>query len=205
MYSQNTVPEEDDVALAHANIPLGFPGMGQQYQMGAQTRRDDIADIVGSDGHIEELPPYSRYADDMAPKERPQSMHSVTVPTLVAGEVATSPEISRTQFLDDGAELNSPGSRTTESDSSGSFKEKIKRKSRQRVCGGLPFWFIFVIIGVLVLGVILGAIIGGVVGRKKGVVSSAGAESFQNSSYVEENPFVLGLMTDNDTVSLLLQ
>jgi hypothetical protein len=189
MYPQNTVPEEDDVSLAQASIPLGFPGMGQQYQRIAETRRDDIADIVGSDGHVEELPPYTRYADGLAPKERLASLRGVTLPPVVHRDVPMSPQSSRTRFSATGVELNSATSAELGSDSSGSFKEKIKQKSKQRVCGGIPFWFIFVIVGVLLLGVVIGAIIGGVVGSRKGAIANGDSESLQNSSYVD-GPFL---------------
>lgn len=187
MYSQSTVPEEDDVSLAQATIPLGFPGMGQQYQSGAETRRNDIADIVGSDGHIEELPPYTRYADEVAPKERPSSIHAVNLPAVVPQEVLSSPQSPHAQDLIDALELNSASTRNTCSDSSGSFKEKIRQKSKQRVCGGLPFWFFFVITGVLLIGVVLGAIVGGVIGSRKGAVPNASTGAYENSSYVEPN------------------
>ena len=71
MYPQNTVPEEDNP------IPLGFPGLGAIYR----TRRadDEVADIVGVDGHVEELPPYTRYAENMLPKavteQMPTTLH----------------------------------------------------------------------------------------------------------------------------------
>lgn len=184
MYSQNTVPEEDDVSLAQATIPVGFPGMGQPYPGGRQTRRDDIADIVGSDGHIEELPPYTRFAAENAPKESPPSIQPVHLPAVVPQGVPVSPQSRQTQPFDNVVELGSTSSRNANSESNGSFKEKIKQKSKQRVCGGVPFWFFFVIIGVLFLGVVLGAIIGGVIGSQKGASHSATANSLQNSTLV---------------------
>jgi hypothetical protein len=184
MYPQNTVPEEDDVSMAQAVIPLGFPGMGRQYQTGAPRGRDDIADIVGSDGHVEELPPYTRYADEFASKERPPSVlvGVVAGPDNAPQDVAISPQSSRTQYSDTGVELNTAASKNSESESSGSFKEKIKQKSKQRICGGLPFWIVFVIVGVLLLGVILGAIIGGVVGSRKASVTNTEPEPNQSPS-----------------------
>lgn len=186
MYSQNTVPEEDDVSLAQANIPLGFPGMAQQYQRENETRREDIADIVGSDGHVEELPPYTRYANEAAPKESPPSARAMPVPTATPAEIPLSLPSQPTQHADHVVELNTTASRNAESASSGSFKEKIKRKGKKRLCCGLPFC---VIIGVLLLGVIIGAIIGGVVGSGK-VASSSGTAESQNSSYVLVLPFL---------------
>lgn len=203
MYPQNTVPEEDDASLAQANIPLGFPGMGEQYQRGAQPRRDDIADIVGSDGHIEELPPYTRYADAQTPKEAPASMAGVVAPAAVAPEISLSPHMSPTQSMHNPVESNVSPSQTARSDSSGSFKEKLRRKSRQKVCGGLPFWIILVIIGVLFLGVILGSIIGAVIGTRKAEMADGDARSYQEPSYVGMRPHDLALITDDDTASLL--
>ncbi|KAF7511711.1 hypothetical protein GJ744_003874 [Endocarpon pusillum] len=182
MYSQNTVPEEDDASLAEATIPVGFPGMAQPYRSGGQTRRDDVSDIVGSDGHIEELPPYTRFADEIAPKESLPRIQAVHLPAVVPQEVPMSPQSRHTQHVDTVVELSSTSSRNGDSDSSVGFKEKIKQKGKQRVCGGLPFWFFFVIIGVLLLGVVLGAIIGGVIGSQKGTSPSATAEPYQNSS-----------------------
>jgi hypothetical protein len=184
MYTQNTVPEEEDVSLSPVTIPVGFPGMAQQRS--APRRRDDIADIVGSDGHIEELPPYTRYANEVAPKERRPSLDVAPAIAAAPSEVSRSPETSRTQFSETGVELNTGASRNAESDSSGSFKEKFKERSRRRICCGLPFWFMFVILGVLLFGVILGAIIGGVVGSRKGALSNHAADALQNTSYAQE-------------------
>lgn len=189
MYSQNTVPEEDDVSLAPPTIPLGFPGMGGEYQRGAETRRDDIADIVGSDGHVEELPPYTRYADEAAAKETPPSSLAAPESTAVPPVPVMATQPSHNQHPENGVELNSAASRNAHSDSSGSLKERIRQKSKQRICCGLPFWFIFVIIGVLLFGVILGAIIGGVVGSKKGTSSNATPDALENPPYVTALPF----------------
>ena len=184
MYSQNTVPEEDDISLAQATIPVGFPGMGQQYQGVPQARRDDIADIVGSDGHIEELPPYTQYADEVAPKATLPNVRAASVPPDTPREVVVSPQPLTTRYPGNDVELNATASRSTDSDSSGSFKEKVKRKSKQKVCCGLPFWFLLVIIGVLILGVTIGAAIGGVVASKEGAESHVSADAYQSTSYV---------------------
>jgi hypothetical protein len=184
MYSQNTVPEEDDTSSAQATIPLGFPGMGQEYQRSAQTQ-DDIADIVGSDGHIEELPPYTRYADELGPKESPSSVRAAMVPADIPREAPLLHQTPHTQYAGDDVELNTAVSRNTDSDSSGSFKEKVKQRSRQKICCGLPFWFVVIIIAVLLFGVIIGAAIGGVVGSKNGAEGNASADTSQNTSYAE--------------------
>ena len=184
MYSQNTVPEEDSASLNPATIPVGFPGMGLQYQGGAETRREDIADIVGPDGHIEELPPYTQYADEVAPKETPSSIHVVSSPAAAPQNASPSPQCAQIHCLENGLELNNSSSRNTVRDSKGSFKEKIKRKSRQRVCCGLPLCFFFAIIVVLFLGVLLGGVIGGVIGGRDNPTTNAPSNANQISSYV---------------------
>ena len=182
MFPQNTVPEEDDAPLAQATIPLGFPGMGQQYQRTAQNR-DDIADIVGSDGHVEELPPYSRYADAVAPKERPSSISVAAVSTDLPREASPLPQSPHIHYAGDDVELNNTVSGNTDSDSSGSFKEKVRQKSRRKICCGMPCWFFFIIVAVLLVGVIIGAAIGGVVGSKNGAEDGSVPAEPQNTSY----------------------
>jgi hypothetical protein len=197
MYSQNTVPEEDDMSLPPATIPVGFPGMGQRYQTGAETRREDIADIVGPDGHIEELPPYTQYADGIAPKETPSIIHVVSLPAATPQNAPTSPQSPQTHFVANELEMNSTSSKNTDSDSVGCFKEKIKQRSRRRVCCGLPFCFCFVIIGVLLIGVVLGAIIGGVIGRRKGDVTNGPPDANHIPSYVGTQYFDEAVFTDD--------
>ncbi|OJJ85681.1 uncharacterized protein ASPGLDRAFT_123392 [Aspergillus glaucus CBS 516.65] len=82
MYSQNVVLEEGldtpiDSPLAGAIatpltnptvIPLGFPGHNQAYQRPPGRADDDVGDLIGPDGHTEQLPPYSRYPENAAPK-----------------------------------------------------------------------------------------------------------------------------------------
>lgn len=189
MYPQNTVPEEDDASLAPATIPLGFPGMGQQYQRRAQTR-DDIADIVGSDGHVEELPPYTRYADGAVPKQRSSSVRAAAVPTELSREASLLPQSSHVQHAGDDVELNTTVSGNTDSNSSGSFKEKVRQQSRQKICCGRPCWFFLIIVAVLLVGVIIGAAIGGVVGSKNGAEEGGVTAEPQNTSYAQMVLFV---------------
>lgn len=73
MYSQSGLPEELDdgtplepsppaVPPIQTAIPLGFPGLGAGYHrvLGPDGEEQDI---IGPDGHTEQLPPYSRYPD----------------------------------------------------------------------------------------------------------------------------------------------
>lgn len=87
MYSQNVVLEEgmdgldgldamdtpldtpiDSTPINPPVIPLGFPGHTQAYQRPPGRADDDVGDLIGPDGHTEQLPPYSRYPDGTGPK-----------------------------------------------------------------------------------------------------------------------------------------
>lgn len=64
MYPQNTVPDEL-LEQPTTQIPIGFPG----HNAVPPTIPDDFGDIVGPDGHTEQLPPYSRFAPEDYTKE----------------------------------------------------------------------------------------------------------------------------------------
>ncbi|KAL6404683.1 uncharacterized protein AUP68_11510 [Ilyonectria robusta] len=61
LYPQNTVatgePEADP-------IPVGFNGMGGNYQRQIGPDGEEAGDMIGPLGHMEELPPYTRYAEN---------------------------------------------------------------------------------------------------------------------------------------------
>lgn len=62
-------PQSDGVgvevdAAQTAPIPLGFHGLPDQYRRRTGPEGDDVADIIGPDGHTEQLPPYTRYPDE---------------------------------------------------------------------------------------------------------------------------------------------
>ena len=97
MYSQNVVLEEgmdgmdgmdapldtpiDSTPMNPPVIPLGFPGHTQAYQRPPGRADDDVGDLVGPDGHTEQLPPYSRYPDGTGPKIE-EGYESVSDPGL---------------------------------------------------------------------------------------------------------------------------
>lgn len=60
MYPQNVVEDESPLPAVQAAIPVGFPGLNTAFhrQIGPDGEEQDI---IGLDGHTEQLPPYSRY------------------------------------------------------------------------------------------------------------------------------------------------
>ena len=167
MYPQTTLPE-DDVATQPLSIPLGFPGMGQQYHQRTRRADNDVADLVGADGHVEQLPPYTRYPEGIAPKEPPTHIDMPVIGATVDRNVdAMSPQSATTQHDDGQAVWNVAAARTASSESDGSLKERWKEKGRRRVLCGLPLWLVLVLLAVMLLIGAIGGVIGGVVGRKK--------------------------------------
>jgi hypothetical protein len=51
-------------AMQTTAIPLGFRGLPDQYQRRVGPDGEEIADMIGPDGHTEQLPPYTRYPDE---------------------------------------------------------------------------------------------------------------------------------------------
>ncbi|KAI1327375.1 hypothetical protein F5Y16DRAFT_371779 [Xylariaceae sp. FL0255] len=56
--------EEVDLGhpVARTNM-VGFPGTTDQYQRRIGPDGEEVADLIGPDGHTEQLPPYTRYPD----------------------------------------------------------------------------------------------------------------------------------------------
>lgn len=64
MYPQNPL-EDPTPQPAVPAIPLGFTNGPDPYQRRIGPDGEDVADIIGPDGHTEELPPYTRYPDEV--------------------------------------------------------------------------------------------------------------------------------------------
>lgn len=92
MYSQNVVenPEENEITPAPPAIPVGFPGLNTGYhrQIGPDGEEQDI---IGPDGHTEQLPPYSKY-----PEEGPTKASLVAEATSTPIETA-APGVNNSQ------------------------------------------------------------------------------------------------------------
>ncbi|KAG9604082.1 hypothetical protein KCU86_g5935, partial [Aureobasidium melanogenum] len=177
MYPQNVSEHEvaDTAATApsHAQtiIPVGFPGRTQGF-VRARGPEDEEQDIIGVDGHSEQLPPYSEYPEDGVPK-----------PVVLPAQMATPPNGSRMhvplmqqqrqpESMSDQAttrggftemqQLNSTDSEATPSENKSWSEKSWKEKRKTRFCG-IPFWWILLSLCVLAfIAIVLGAAIGGI-------------------------------------------
>ncbi|KAI1482116.1 hypothetical protein F4774DRAFT_329864 [Daldinia eschscholtzii] len=190
MYPQNTVPETGGIpgGPVQAEINVGFPGATDNYQRRIGPDGEDVADLIGPDGHTEQLPPYTRYPEEAYTRkalgvELPQPapvQPMLAIPGAGGIGMATrNPEFASTEDL---GGLSSPQSRQsirsfTSENSRNELhatatpdKETIDEKrlpkdwhvtAKRRVWGIVPCWAIVLAAIVLVLmGVILGAVIG---------------------------------------------
>jgi hypothetical protein len=172
MYPQNTVPEGEAASAPMDTVPVGFPGLQIDYQRRLGPEGEEIADIIGPDGHTEQLPPYTQYPDEaFARKARPNVQVTVPVPGAGGIGLATrNPEFASRE------DLHSPSRQSTRSIMSDQSShqvnmaalgasEKPELKSwqqfaRRKVCGIVPFWAIALAAIVLMLfGIILGVVL----------------------------------------------
>ncbi|PTU21684.1 hypothetical protein P175DRAFT_0434495 [Aspergillus ochraceoroseus IBT 24754] len=173
MYSQNVVVEE---GMDNAAIPLGFPGHNQEaYHRALGRADDDVADLVGPDGHMEQLPPYSRYPDGASPKLE-DSLDILPDAAIILDhppddhnqDLAMSEVSSRTLVADNQSQgRDSRGGGVAPVTGVMAFEEKLKRRGKKKVCCGLPIWTIVLISAVMVVGGSIGGAIGGILGARR--------------------------------------
>ncbi|KIW23830.1 uncharacterized protein PV07_11999 [Cladophialophora immunda] len=162
MYPQNTVPEDDDSSDTH--IALGFPGLGQSYPPETSSSSNELGDIVGSDGHIEQLPPYSRYADNVIAKGDMARIDPQT--STITEESGPASTIQPPAGSGSDVELTAVGSGPSQDEVA--RKEGLSEKRRRRTCCGLPIWTVVIVVAIVVLAAVIGGVIGGVVGNQHG-------------------------------------
>lgn len=174
MYPQNTVPEGEVATAPIATVPVGFPGLQSDYQRRLGPDGEEIADIIGPDGHTEQLPPYTQYPDEaFARKARANVPLPVLAPVPGAGGIGLA---TRNPEFESQENLNSPSRQSTRSilsDQSShhvnmaalgaSEKPELKKWqqfARKKACGIVPVWAIGLAGIVLVLfGMILGIVL----------------------------------------------
>ncbi|KAI1472835.1 uncharacterized protein F4812DRAFT_454653 [Daldinia caldariorum] len=195
MYPQNTVPTAETGGISsrpvQADINVGFPGTTDNYQRRIGPDGEDVADLIGPDGHTEQLPPYTRYPEEAYTRKalgvelRPAPVQPMlAIPGAGGIGMATrNPEFASTEDL---GRLSSPQSRqsirsfasetsrnelnTTTTHDTTHDSEIIEEKespkgwhftAKRRVWGIVPCWAIVLAAIVLVL---MGVILGAVIG-----------------------------------------
>ncbi|EXJ87818.1 hypothetical protein A1O1_04745 [Capronia coronata CBS 617.96] len=192
MFPQNTVPEDDDDA--EVPLGLGFPGLIQAFHPGTSSPGNDMGDIVGTDGHIEQLPPYSRYADNVVAKgdmARIDTHTTNSLPTESPLEPPVQPSASSASDVELTAARSEPPTVETEV----ARKEGLsENRRRRRTCCGMPLWTVITIVAVIVLAAVLGGVIGGVVGTRKGA-HQASSSSATTTVWLDADPAETGPST----------
>ncbi|CZS89914.1 related to glucan 1,4-alpha-glucosidase [Rhynchosporium graminicola] len=167
MYPQNTVPEAENPGDPNplAPVAVGFPGLCSDYQRRLGPDGEEIADIIGPDGHTEQLPPYSKYPDEaLARKTRPTI--AMSPPGAGGMGLATrNPEFSSTEGLD------SPSRQYTRSINSATSEHQVnmgaipmsekpelkkwQKAARRKLCGIVPVWVAILVTLVFIMFVVI--------------------------------------------------
>jgi hypothetical protein len=165
MYPQNTVPDDDS---SEVHVGLGFPGMARAYEPSSSSGGNEVGDIVGRDGHVEQLPPYSRYADNVIAKGDMARIDPQRSNITEMSEPRSTLPTADASGSD--VELTAMGPSTTQDEVA--RKEGLTEKKR-RMCFGVPVWMVIVVTAVVILAAVVGGVIGGVVGNQHGAQHAA--------------------------------
>lgn len=168
MYPQNTQPEEDEDITTNG-IPLGFPRTNFQSSSGGSS--SDVGDIIGSDGHVEQLPPYTRYADntvakgnmdDINGRRRSQAPSQITDTTSAAppSNAQSTTLLQPTEHFEEETEAQ----RARKEGYRGSWKETLMRPT----IAGMPLWGLLVVTIIVIFSAVVGGVVGGVIGNRQG-------------------------------------
>lgn len=167
MYNQTILPADDDIdpeVLVRVGVPARGAANDFQRKIGPDGEEQDI---VGPDGHTEQLPPYSQYPDGDA-KPAPIVVAAIvpdapTTPPVGPGSISSMvdlpPGTPRLESATPSVAVNTLNSSLCEKKS---WKKKtFTEKRRTRICCGMPLWmFLSLIAVVLLCGAIIGIVIG---------------------------------------------
>ena len=188
LYTQNTVPGGEP---NQPPIPLGFNAAGDNYQRQLGPDGEEAGDLIGPLGHMEELPPYTRYPENaylpkdspqpqpQAANNEPQSQDQTIAGAGGIGLATRNPEFSSTEDL--ALSRSRPSVRSNRSeishhDINGAAREitekptqtKWQKRSKKRLWGIIPYWAICLLtVGLVIMGIIMGAVIGTLLSRHK--------------------------------------
>ncbi|KAL9096642.1 MAG: hypothetical protein Q9165_001129 [Trypethelium subeluteriae] len=195
MYPQNVFadPEDGEVSPVDESIPVGFPGHSTDDRFHRRLGPEgEEQDIVGPDGHTEQLPPYTRFPENMAGK-------GMTIGDSES-EADVQPVNSNETLMRNAQEQNANAtptdasnrrSGTVEQMESGipekSWSEKSWREKRHtRFCSGrFPFWILLLAAAlVLLLAAIIGGIVGGFVAHDHAAAAAASKRLVSHTTHL---------------------
>lgn len=195
LYPQGVDADADEEALPQNPATVGFPGLGQGYQRRLGPDGEE-QDIIGADGHLEQLPPYSRYPEDgpskpllasldapppVAHSRGPVAGNDPGMPLMHEMQHATQAPQSMTDDSRLGMQqshdrhpsmpnLERMHSESSSRDSAGtrkSWSEKSWKEKRKTKVMGVPFWWILLAGSVLAfIAIAIGSAIGGFLGTQ---------------------------------------
>ncbi|KAF2733098.1 hypothetical protein EJ04DRAFT_439784 [Polyplosphaeria fusca] len=178
MYTQNVdeTPDEPAMQPAPVAIPVGFPGLntGFHRRIGPDGEEQDI---IGPDGHTEQLPPYSRYPAEGPTKAAlaaeaaasPVNSTPTSLPLSASDDALISSTDRQTpqQSTQNGDAASSQGSSPEMSEKTETARKRDTWRNK-RLWGKIPLGIgLILLIVVIVCAIIMGAAIGTVVARNK--------------------------------------
>ena len=93
MYPQNTSSNSDEMTTVTQAIPVGFPGSQAQYRRRIGPDGEDVGDLIGPDGHTEQLPPYTRYPEGAYLGKTREAEESVAVGVASVPQLPAEPTV----------------------------------------------------------------------------------------------------------------
>lgn len=199
MYPQNPfVDTSSQISVpAVPAIPVGFASSSDPYQRRIGPEGEEAGDIIGPDGHTEELPPYTRYPDEYYNRkirdteERHNGGPSVAAAAVPLGATravsgagglglaARNPEFDSVEDVGTPRSQQSARSFTNESHheintaaaaevSEKPQLNKFQKFAKRKACGVVPYWAIcMTVTAVLVVIIIVGAVVGTLLSKHK--------------------------------------
>ncbi|KAI5246253.1 hypothetical protein E4T42_06465 [Aureobasidium subglaciale] len=203
MYPQNVSAHDDEADITastrnHAQtvIPVGFPGRAHGFVARAPGAEEQ--DIIGVDGHSEQLPPYSEYPEDGAPKPIVLPAQTATPPNTTQIHLPLMQQQRQPESMSDQTtmhgfaemqQLNSSSySDPTPSEAKSWSEKSWKEKRKTRFCG-VPFWWILLSLCVLAfIAIVLGAAVGGIFASARKEAEKATQHLGANTTLLDASP-----------------
>ncbi|CAF9926297.1 MAG: hypothetical protein GOMPHAMPRED_004101 [Gomphillus americanus] len=198
MYPQNTVADnETDTLAGSADIAsIGFPGLRQQFARRLGPSGDDADDIIGPDGHTEQLPPYTKYPNVSvsAQKARMSSVPLSPIPQEPSQVANSATSVNDTLLSPTSTSMREPILISNRL-SNLRTRNRWNEKSGRRTCfGRMPLWLVVLIIFLMVaIGAVGGAVLGHFIPKwkhnnDKSMGSYSQAENGSNSTAMPPPP-----------------